>query len=207
RDPRHRLAGAVCGDRPLVVSPTLSMELLGLYWTVSGPVEVHFGREWSLFSWEDRCAEARKVGFAGLGIWHTDLEHQLESASLPALKPAREDTGLPRRELESLMDWFLAADDERRVESDRMRELLFDAAAALDAHHIKVGNTPGVPAELSRLNERFGELCDAAAERTDAKIVYEFMPFDPNVRDVDSALAVVDGTKGGVAINTWHMSK
>ena len=24
-------------------------ELLGLYWTISGPVEVHIGREWSLF--------------------------------------------------------------------------------------------------------------------------------------------------------------
>ena len=37
-------------------------ELVGLYWTVSGPVVVHFGREWSYFSWADRCAEARKVG-------------------------------------------------------------------------------------------------------------------------------------------------
>ena len=44
---------------------TPAPELLGLYWTVSGPVVVHFGREWSYFSWADRCAEARKVGFAG----------------------------------------------------------------------------------------------------------------------------------------------
>jgi len=185
----------------------LTTELVGLYWTVSGPVEVHVGREWSLFSWEDRCAEARKVGFAGLGIWHADLEHQLESATLPELKRAFDDNGLKHLELEFLMDWFLGADDERRVESDRMRELLFEAAAELDAHHIKVGNIPGVPAELSRLNERFGELCAAAAERTDAKVVYEFMPFDVNVRDIDSALAVVDGTRGGLAIDTWHMSK
>ena len=26
------------------------VELVALYWTVSGPVEVHVGREWSLFS-------------------------------------------------------------------------------------------------------------------------------------------------------------
>ena len=25
------------------------VELVGLYWTVSGPVEVHVGREWSTF--------------------------------------------------------------------------------------------------------------------------------------------------------------
>ena len=49
------------------------VELVGLYWTVSGPVEVHVGREWSLFSWRDRCEEAAKVGFAGIGIWHADL--------------------------------------------------------------------------------------------------------------------------------------
>ncbi|HET7515925.1 MAG TPA: hypothetical protein VFJ60_14060, partial [Gaiella sp.] len=57
-------------------------ELVALYWTVSGPVEVHVGREWSLFDWADRCAEARKVGFSGLGIWHADLEHVLETRTL-----------------------------------------------------------------------------------------------------------------------------
>ena len=52
---------------------------MALYWTVSGPVEVHAGREWSLFDWRDRCAEAAKVGFKGLGLWHADVSHQLES--------------------------------------------------------------------------------------------------------------------------------
>ena len=60
------------------------------------------------------------------------------------------------------------------------------------------------------MTERYGELCAEAAERHDAKIVYEFMPFDANVRDLDSALAVVEGAdapNGGLAIDTWHMSK
>ena len=36
------------------------------------------------------------------------------------------------------------------------------------------------------------------------------MPFDVNVRSLDSALAVVEGAdapNGGLAIDTWHMSK
>ena len=37
---------------------TSDVELVVAYWTVSGPVEVHIGREWSLFDWADRCAEA-----------------------------------------------------------------------------------------------------------------------------------------------------
>jgi sugar phosphate isomerase/epimerase len=186
------------------------VELLALYWTVSGPVEVHVGREWSLFSWADRCAEARKVGFSGLGIWHADLEHQLETQTLRELKATFDDNGLRHLELEFLMDWFLDPGDERRRASDQVRELLFEAANALGAHHIKVGNIPGVPAELHQLTERFAELCAEAAARTDAKVVYEFMPFDVNVHTLDAALEVVAGAgarNGGLAIDTWHMSK
>ena len=31
------------------------ISLLALYWTVAGPVEIHAGREWSTFSWRERC--------------------------------------------------------------------------------------------------------------------------------------------------------
>jgi sugar phosphate isomerase/epimerase len=187
-----------------------SVELLGLYWTVSGPVEVHTGREWSLFDWADRCAEASKVGFSGLGIWHADLEHMLETRSLQELKQVFDGNGLRYLELEFLMDWFLDPGDERRRASDVTRRLLLDAAAGLNAHHVKVGNIPGVPAELTQLTERFAELCTDAAEHTDAKIVYEFMPFDANVNTLDAVLQVVAGagaSNGGIAIDTWHMSK
>jgi sugar phosphate isomerase/epimerase len=186
------------------------VELLGLYWTTSGPVEVHVGREWSLFDWDDRCAAAREVGFSGLGLWHADLEHLLETHTLRDLERAFDDNGLRYLELEFLMDWFLDEGDERRVESDRVRRMLFAAAAELGAHHVKVGNIPGTPASLAQLTERYGELCADAAEHTDARIVYELMPFDVNVRSLDSVLAVVEGAgarNGGVAIDTWHMSK
>ena len=104
RDPRDRLAGPVRRGRPRLVSATLdtwaTSSLLGLYWTVSGPVEVHFGREWSHFDWADRCAEARKVGFSGLGIWHADLQHVLETRSL-----ARDEAGLRRQRAAPCSSW------------------------------------------------------------------------------------------------------
>jgi sugar phosphate isomerase/epimerase len=185
-------------------------ELVGLYWTLSGPVEVHIGREWSLFDWADRCAAAKDVGFSGIGIWHADLQHVLETRSLAEMKRIFDDNGLRYLELEFIMDWFLAPGDERRTASDEIRTLLFGAAAELGAHHIKVGNIPGTPCDLPLLTERFGELCADAADHTDAKVVYEFMPFDVNVRSIDAALAVVGGAgaaNGGIAIDTWHMSK
>ncbi len=186
------------------------VDLIALYWTVSGPVEVHVGREWSLFDWRDRCEQAARVGFSGLGLWHADIEHQLESRSLSDIKRIFDDAGLRYLELEFLQDWFLNPGEELRKESDRRRRLLFDAAAALDAHHIKVGNIPGTPAELPQITERFAELCADAADHTAARIVYEFMPFDVNVRTLDAALEVVQGAgaqNGGLAIDTWHMGK
>ena len=186
------------------------VDLMCAYWTTSGPVEVHVGREWSHFSWEDRCAEAAKIGFSGIGIWHADLQHVLETSNLREMKAVWEENGLRHLELEFIMDWFLDEDDPARQASDEIRELLFDAASALGAHHIKVGNIPGTPCEISRLTEAYGELCEDAAQHTHAKIAYEFMPFDVNVDSIEKALEVVEGAgqdNGGIVIDTWHMAK
>ena len=185
-------------------------ELIGLYWTTSGPVEVHFGREWSLFDLRDRCEQAARVGFAGLGLWHADIEHVLETRTLREVRQLFDDNGLRYVELEFLGDWFLDPGDELRRASDRTRALLFEAAGVLDAHHVKVANIFAREASLAQLTERFGELCADAANHTDAKIVYELMPPDVNVHTIDAVLEVVVGAgarNGGVAIDTWHMSK
>ena len=126
------------------------------------------------------------------------------------MKRSLDDHGLEYVELEFIMDWFVDPGDERRAASDATRDLLFEAAAELGAGHIKVGNIPGTPCEIGRLTERYAELCADAAARHDARVAYEFMPFDVNVHDLDTALAVVRGAgapNGGLAIDTWHMSK
>lgn len=187
-----------------------SDDLIALYWTTSGPVEVHFGREWSLFDLRDRCEQAARVGFKGLGLWHADLERVLETRTLREVRVLLDDHGLDQLELEFLGDWFLDLDDERRRASDRRRALLFGAAAELPAHHIKVGNIMGTECELPRIVEGFAELCADAARFTDAKVVYEFMPYDVQVNDIETALAVVEGTdapNGGLAFDTWHLGK
>jgi sugar phosphate isomerase/epimerase len=186
------------------------VKLVGLYWTLAGPVELKTGREWSLFDFRDRCEEAARAGFSGIGIWHADLEHVLETRPLGEMKQILDDNGLEYLELEFLSDWFLDAGDERRKAADARRRLLLEASAALGAHHIKVGNLTGAPCTLGQVTEEFAALCAAAAQHTTARVVYEFMPFDPNVNSVDSVLAVVAGAgagNGGVAIDTWHLGK
>jgi sugar phosphate isomerase/epimerase len=189
---------------------SLDEDIVDLYWTTSGPVEVHYGREWSLFDLRDRCAQAARVGFSGIGLWHADLEHVLETRSLADIAALLDEYGLRHLELEFLWEWFLDPSDERRRESDRLRAILWQAAAALGAHHVKVGNIPGTPCEISRLTEAYAALCADAAEHHDAKVVYEFMPPDVNVQTLETALAIVDAAdapNSGLAIDTWHMAK
>ena len=107
------------------------------------------------------------------------------------MKQIFDDAGLAHLEVEFLADFFVDPGEPARAESDQLRRLLFDTAAAFDAHHIKVGNIPGTPCELGRLTEEFAALCDDAASHTDAKVAYEFMPFDVNVNTLDAALALV----------------
>jgi sugar phosphate isomerase/epimerase len=186
------------------------IELMGAYWTTAGPTQPHQGQEWSDFDFADRCAEAAKVGMKGIGIWHADLAHILETRSLKELKGLLDDHGLAYLELEFIWGFFEDEGSEGRKESDELRDLLLEAAAALGAHHVKVGNIPGVPCELPKLTERYAELCAHAAERTEAVIAYEFMPFDVNVDSLDAALQVVEGagaSNGGLVIDTWHMAK
>jgi sugar phosphate isomerase/epimerase len=187
------------------------VQMVACYWTVSGPVEVHFGREWSTFGWRERCANAERAGFSGIGLWHADIRHQLDTGStLNQMAQVFRDAGLRYLEVEFLADFFAAPGTPERQASDELRPLLLDTAAAFDAHHVKVGNIPGTPCELGRLTEEFAALCDEAAERTDAKIAYEFMPFDVNVNTLGAALTVVTDAgraNGGLAIDTWHMSK
>jgi sugar phosphate isomerase/epimerase len=185
----------------------MTVQLANAYWTSAGPVDVHTGREWSQYDFADRCSEAAKVGFAGLGLWHADIEHQMEGGrSLREMKQMLDDNGIRLYELEFLMDWFVEDDD--RPAADRVRKLLFEAAAVLGAHHIKAGNIPGKPCDMPRLKEAYAQLVADAAQHTSAKVLYEFMPFDVNVNSVETALEVIEGLDHtGVVIDTWHMAK
>jgi sugar phosphate isomerase/epimerase len=186
------------------------VELMGAYWTTAGPTQPHQGQEWSNFDFADRCSEAAKAGMRGIGIWHADLVHQLETRSHSDIKALMDDNGLTYLELEFIWGFFEDEGTDGRRESDELRDLLLEAAGALGAHHVKVGNIPGVPCELEKVTERYAELCAHAKERTDAVIAYEFMPFDVNVDSLDNALAVVEragAPNGGLVIDTWHMAK
>lgn len=184
-----------------------SVELLASYWTLAGPVELHTGREWSLFDVADRVSAAANAGFRGLGLWHADLLHILEKRSLRELRTILDDGGMAHVELEFLWDWFLDPGTDERRRSDQRRRALLDAAGVLSARHVKVGNFAGRQVPAGLLTERFAELCAEAAEHG-TSVAYEFMYRDATAGSLEAARSVVQGASaanGGLVLDLWHV--
>ena len=183
------------------------VDLLASYWTLAGPVELHTGREWSLFDVVDRVTAAANAGFRGLGLWHADLLHILEERGLHELRTILDDGGMLHVELEFLWDWFLDPGTDERRRSDQRRRALLDAAGVLGARHVKVGNFAGRHVPVGLLTERFAELCVEAAEHG-TSVAYEFMYRDATAGSLDAARSVVQGAgaaNGGLALDLWHV--
>ena len=182
-----------------------NVELLASYWTISCGLP-HTDREFSPFDFRDRVESAAKAGFKGFGLWHADLEHVLKTRSLQEMKRIFDDNGITHIELEFLNDWFL--EGERKKQSDVRKRLLLDAAEALHAHHVKVGDFFQEEASMPRLIETFAGLCAEAAERG-TKIGFELMPF-AMIRTLEESLQLVEGAgadNGGICLDTWHIVK
>jgi len=181
------------------------IDLLASYWTISCGIP-HTDRESSPFDFRDRVESAAKAGFKGFGLWHADLEHVLKTRSLQEMKQILEDNGIAHLELEFLTDWFL--EGERKKKSDTCRKLLLDAAEALGAHHVKVGDFFQEKASMPHLIEAFAGLCAEAADRG-TKVGFELMPF-AMIRTLEDSLKLVTesgAANGGICLDTWHIVK
>jgi len=182
------------------------IELLASYWTIAGGALPHTDTEYSAFDFKDRVAAAAKAGFKGVGIWHADLNHTLRHRSLQEIQRILEDHGMKYLELEFLRDWFL--DGERKRQSDIEKGKLFEAAQALGASHVKVGDFEQTKTPMPRLIEAFAELCEEAVTY-ETKIGFELMPF-AMIDRLQDALTMVEcagAANGGIILDTWHITK
>jgi sugar phosphate isomerase/epimerase len=183
------------------------VELLASYWTLATGSSPHTDHEFSTASFKDRVAVAARAGFTGFGIWHADLEYTLRTQSLADMRRILDDHGMRHIELEFLMDWWFK-DGERKTACDQRKHLLFEAAVALGARHIKVGDFINTPCPMPQLIESFASLCAEARERG-TSILFELMPF-ANIHTLAGALELVkgaDASNGGIIIDLWHVMK
>lgn len=208
------LAGCGRGDQPGAAPPDPAPrparpDLLASYWTLAGDVDPGTGgREWSLFDFRDRVEAISRVGFRGMGLWHSDLYHILETRSLADMKRILDDNGIVHVELEFLFDWFHPEGSERRAASDAEKAKLLGAAEALGARHLKVGDFFNQPVGMDQAAESFAVLCKDAAD-AGTNILFEVMPFAmiDNLADAIRMCKLADANNGGLMIDTWHIVK
>lgn len=182
-------------------------DLLASYWTIAGDVNPGTGgREWSLFDFRDRVEAAARVGFRGIGLWHADVEHTLESYTLADMKKILDDNGIAHLELEflQLSGWFVG--DAAAAEADKAKLLKW--AEALGARHVKVGDFFNTPTTIDQATEVFAAVC-ADAVNAGTNILFEMMPFDM-LANFDQSIQMckdAGASNGGVMVDTWHMTK
>lgn len=184
------------------------VELMNLFWSSAGIFPGPGGgpNPISRFSFQERVEAAAQAGFAGIGIWHTDLEHVLRSTPAKEMKAILDDNGIRYVELEFLTDWFV--DGERRAESDRWRKMLLETSAALQAKHIKMGDFKRTPCPLPQLIDAFAALCKEG-EDYGATFGIEFMA-SARIDNLPEALALVQGAgakNGGLVLDIVHVVK
>ena len=178
-------------------------ELMSLFWTTAG---VAPGRgEISPYDFKDRVEAAARAGFHGIGIWHTDLEHILLRRPLAEMKTILDDNGIKYLELEFLTDWFL--DGARKAQSDSRRDKLFEASAALNATHVKVGDFDKSLHPLPQVTDSFAALC-ARAEEFGARIGFELMgcAMIDNLADGLRMLKGAAVKNGGLIIDIYQVA-
>jgi sugar phosphate isomerase/epimerase len=182
------------------------VDLIGSYWTIAGEVYPHTDREFSPFDFRERVEALSEVGFTGMGIWHADLEHILQSYTLAEMHSILDDNGITFIELEFLYDWFV--DGEEKQASDVRKALLLEASAELKAHHVKVGDFFRKVTPMPKLIDSFAALCEDAG-RYNATIGFELMP-GAMIETLDESLEMVEGAgapNGGIILDLWHVVK
>jgi sugar phosphate isomerase/epimerase len=178
-------------------------ELTVAYWTIAGAFP-GVEPEYSPFDFKDRVEAAARAGFSGMGIWHADLDHILQRRTLKEMKQILDDNGMRHTEVEFLTDWFL--DGEPKKQSDVRKKKLLEAAEALQAKQVKVGDFYQRKCSMPRLIDAFAALCAEATEHG-TRIAFEPMAVSM-VHTLKDVLAMVEGAaarNGGIVIDLWHV--
>lgn len=186
---------------------TNSVQLLGSYWTLAVGADP-LGEQRCFHDFRLRVETAAKAGFTAMGFWHADISEIRKKYSFREMKQILDDNGITQVEVEWLLDWFCTG--ERRAVSDKTRALLLDAAAALGARHIKIGDLGNDCAEVPLLTEEFGLLCRQAAERG-TNVLFEMLPgVFSRAPSLDQVLAICRGSgakNGGIMLDNLHLQR
>jgi sugar phosphate isomerase/epimerase len=184
-----------------------SIALLGSYWTLAGAADPVADQRCH-HELRRRVEFAARAGFRGMGFWHADLAEIRRQHGFREMKQILEANGIVHIEIEWLLDWY--ASGERRAISDQTRQLLLEAAAELNASHIKIGDLHNDCADVPKLTEEFALLCRQAA-RQGTRVLFEMLPAQfSRAPSLDAVVAICRGAgeaNGGIMLDNLHVQR
>src|ERR1700689_4285739 len=184
---------------------TKPIEILGSFWTLGVGADP-LGDQRCPHDFRQRVEVAARARFRGQGFWHTDILEIRRHYSFQQMRQLLHDNGIVRIEVEWLLDWFCSG--ARRDASDKTRALLLDAAEALGASHVKIGDLGNDCADIPKMTEEFALLCRQAAERG-VLVLFEMLPRPfSRAPSLDEVLAICQGAganNGGIMLDNLHL--
>jgi sugar phosphate isomerase/epimerase len=184
-----------------------SVELLGSFWTLGVGADP-LGDQRCLHDFRKRVEVAARAGFKGMGLWHTDILEIRRTYSFQEMKWILDDHGIDHVEVEWLLDWFCTG--ARREASNKTRALLLDAAEALGARHLKIGDLGNDCADVPKMTDEFAILCREAGERG-VLVLLEMLPRAfSRAPSLDDVLAICTGAgakNAGIMLDNLHVQR
>ena len=184
-----------------------SVQIMGSYWTLAVGADPSAVQHCP-HDFRTRVETAAKAGFTAMGFWHADIVEIRKKYSFKDMKQILASNGIVTIEVEWLLDWFCT--DARRAVSDETRKLLLEAAEALGASHIKIGDLGNDCADVPKMTEEFAVLCREAAERG-TNVLFEMLPaYFSRAPSLDQVLAISRGSgarNGGIMLDILHLQR
>ena len=154
-----------------------------------------------------RVEAARRAGFNGFGLRHSDLAKVERDIGYAGFRTLLDDSGISHLELEFLEGWYETG--EARAALDVRRYRLLRAAEALGARHIKVGpKLSGGPFEPEKIIPEFAKLASEAAN-AGTKVGLEPTAF-ADLKTPEQGLQIVrqaGHAAGGLFLDIWHTER
>ena len=183
------------------------IDILGSYWTLGVGADP-LGDQRCLHDFRKRVEIAARAGFKGMGFWHADILEIRRTYGFEEMKRILNDNGIVHIEVEWLLDWFCTG--PRRDASNKTRALLLDAAEALGARHIKIGDLGNDCADIPKMTDEFAFLCRQAAERG-VLVLLEMLPRPfsraPSLDDVLTICRGAGAKNGGIMLDNLHAQR
>ncbi len=180
-------------------------KFLATCWTSAGNVVPGRSDPVSPISIEERVTAVAAAGYTGFGLGAPDIERVRDTIGYAGLSSLLVENGIADVELEYLEGWWTTG--TWRQESDRVRAVLLDAAAALGARDIKVGlgdrQSTDDESRFAREFERLAE--DASSVGTRIGLEPPALSIMPTLRPAAQLVREVAHPAGGLLVDIWHV--